>query len=218
MQKRHPFNPNLRLHHDRLWSGLPVLSQKGPLIVEYLQSIDETMWAATHDHPRTLMIRFDPRLPAIGEFLSDRFMSRFLASLKAQIEADLKRKARRGGRVHPCHLRYVWAREQDSSPRPHFHCVLFINRDAYHCLGDFRADDGNMAARIKKAIASALGIPVEYAAGLVHFPDGGVHVLDVNATDFHYRRAVAFECASYLAKAATKYYGSRARHFGYSKG
>lgn len=145
-------------------------------------------------------------------------MSRFLASLKAQIEADLNRKARRGGRVHSCRLRFVWAREQDSSPNPHFHIVIFINRDTYHCLGDFRADDGNMAARIKKAIASALSIPVEYAAGLAHFPDGGVHVLDANASDFPFRRAAAFECASYLAKAYSKHYGNHARHFGYSHG
>lgn len=218
MNKRHPFNPNLRLHHDRYWCGSPVLVQKGPLIVEYLQCIDDIMWTAVNDHPRTLMIRVDPRLPLIGEFQVQQFMSRFLASLKAQIEADLKRKARNGTRVHPCRLRFVWAREQGSSPNPHFHVVIFVNRDTYHCLGDFRADDGNMAARIKKAIASALSIPVEYAAGLANFPDGGVHVLDANASDFYLRRAAAFECASYLAKAATKYYGNRARHFGYSNG
>lgn len=218
MSKRHPFNPNLRLHFDRHWCGIPVLTQKGPLVVEYLEAIDDVMWAATNDHPRTLMIRVDARLPQAGDFQLERFMSRFIASLKAQIEADLRRKARRGGRVHPCRLRVVWAREQDTSHNPHFHCVIFVNRDTYHCLGDFRADDGNMAARIRKAIASALGIPVEFAAGLAHFPVGGVHVLDANASDFHWRRAAAFEAASYIAKAYSKYYGNHAHHFGYSRG
>jgi hypothetical protein len=218
VNKRHPFNPNLHLHYDRYWCGSPVLTQKGPLVVEYLRRIDDVFWAATNDHPRSLMIRVDPRLPQVGEFQAERFMPRFLASLNAQIEADLKRKARKGGRVHPCRLRYVWAREQNTSLNPHFHSLIFLNRDAYHCLGDFRADDGNMAARIKKAMASALNIPVEYAAGLAHFPDGGVHVLDTNAGDFQYRRAAAFECASYLAKAYSKYYGNHARHFGYSRG
>lgn len=217
MKKRHPFNPNLHLHHRSLWNRIPVQVTKGPLVDEYLRRIDATFWAATNEHPRTLVIRVDLRLPQIGEYQSENFMSRFLASLKAQIKADLERKARKGGRVHPCQLRFVWAREQNSSPNPHFHLALFVNRDAYHCLGDFRADDGNMAARIKKATASALGIPVENAVGLAEFPDDGVYVLDANAHDFPFRRAAAFERVSYLAKAYSKYYGSRARHFGYSK-
>lgn len=217
MNKRHPHNSNLRLHHERMWQGQPVLTEKGPVIIDYLQRIDKTLWRATNDHPRTLLIRVDLRFPSHGEFSESGLITRFLASLKAQIEADLERKARSGKRVHPCHLRYVWAREQASSSHPHFHVGLLLNKDTYHCLGDFTADNGNMAVRITKALASALGISAAEARGLANFPYGGVHVLDANAVDFRFQRDRAFECLSYLAKAATKYYANYANHFGNSR-
>lgn len=217
MHKRHPHNSNLHLHHERTWNGHRVLTQQGPVIVEYLQRIDETLRRATNDHPRTVLIRMDLRFPQKGNFREEGFITRFVASLKAQIEAHQERRARSGMRVHPCHVRFVWAREQASSIHPHFHMGLLLNRDVYLCPGAYNATEGNMAARITKALASALGISVEEAIGLVHFPNRGVHMLDANSPDFSCYRERAFECLSYLAKAATKYYGNQANHFGCSR-
>jgi hypothetical protein len=180
MNKRHSHNSNLHLHFDPIWNSYPVLTQKGPLIIEYLQRIDETLLRAVHDHRRTLLIRVDLRFPQYGDFGEGGFMTRFLESLRAQIEADQARKERNGIRVHPCRIRYVWAREQALSINPHFHVGILLNKDAYHCLGGFNADEGNMAARITRALASALGISVQEAIGLAHFPYGGIHVLDAN--------------------------------------
>ena len=217
MKKRHPFNSNLHLWYDPVWNSYPVMVYQGPLIVEYLQRINDTLWRATTDHPRTWIIRVDLRFPTVGEFQDEHFMSRFLASLKAQIKADQEHKARQGSRVHPCHLRAVWAREQELSSHPHFHIALMLNKDAYYRLGNFWSQEGNMAARITKAVASALGLHFDEAKGLAHFSDKGSWILDVNSFDFEYQRAMVIERLSYLAKAATKYYGSYSNHFGYSR-
>ncbi len=218
MRMRHPGNSNLHLHYDPVWNGYPVLAQRGPLVNEYLHGINETLWRATNEYPRVSLFLVDIRLPSRGVFREDSFMTRFLASLKAQIEADIFHKHRMGKRTYPCRMRFVWAREiSPSSDRSHFHVGLLLNKDTYHVLGDFDATGGNMAARITRAVSSALAISFESARGLAHFPDESVRYLDANALDFGYQRAMVFERLSYLAKAATKHYGSHANHFGCSR-
>jgi len=44
-----------------------------------------------------------------------------------------------------------------------------VNKDSYGILGDFDREEGDMAARIKKAWCSALGSPGLVIDGLVHF-------------------------------------------------
>jgi hypothetical protein len=135
-----------------------------------------------------------------------------------------------GQRVHPCKLRHIWAREQDSAIHSHYHVALLLNRDAYFSLGDLRnraSESGrgnqpesdvsrNMAGRIRKAWASALGLRPEQAAGLVHFSDNPVHRIDANSPDFGRQFASAFYRVSYLTKADTKHYGDGHNSFGCS--
>ena len=75
-----------------------------------------------------------------------------------------------------------------------------LNHDAYFTLGDYtiagyrgdrdmpvdhsRESAKNMAERISLAWASALGLSMEQAGGLVHFPDNPVYSVTRNDIEF----------------------------------
>ena len=83
----------------------PVLTSIGPLSPYYLDRVLTVLNRALADHPRTLAIRFDLRLPdGYGDVGSD-LMTKFVESLKAQIKADLHRRTAQGKRVHLCNMR-----------------------------------------------------------------------------------------------------------------
>lgn len=228
-------NPNLTLHEGETWHGLPLNSGQGPLIDQYLLGIHETMFNAVREYPRTCAMRFDLHYPAGGQDPQGRHISRFIASLNAQLEADAlrRKKARKDRRAHPCRLRYVWVKEQATALLPHYHVFVFVNRDAYFCLGDFRQRHGlkpddsdipscggreNMAERIVQAWASSLSISTIRAWDLVHFPRRPVHSIDANSPSAGQEFALTFQRASYFAKARTKQYGDYSRCFGRSRG
>jgi hypothetical protein len=230
MSQRHPSNKNLSLFNGNEWHGLSVYTDRGPQIEDYLKRAYRVLQDAVEEYPRSSMIRCEPRVPQGREAPDSGVMSRFLASLQAQLDADADRKWMAGKRVHPCKLRHIWAREQDSAIHDHYHVALLLNRDAYFSLGDFRkrapgpgqenpAEMGvtqNMADRIRKAWASALGLRPEEAGGLVHFPDNPVHRIDANSADFFEQFASAFYRVSYMTKADTKHYGNGHNSFGCS--
>jgi len=108
-------------------------------------------------------------------------------------------------------------KERNIALKDHYHVLLLLNRDTYHCLGDFAAEEGNMAARIKKAWASALGCDQTDIGGLVHFPKNPVYCVDANSGSFEQEYQALFHRVSYFAKAETKNYGDRSRAFGCSR-
>ena len=230
MAQRHPYNRKLTLFDGAEWHGLPVLTGRGPLIENYLERSHKVLQDAVEEYPRTCLIRCDLRVHQDRSEPDTTVISRFLASLQAQIDADANRKWMACKRVHPCKLRHIWAREQGSSVHSHYHVALLLNRDAYFSLGDFRnrapgpqrenpaegSVTRNMADRIRKAWASALGLRPEEAAGLVHFPENPVYRIDANSPDFGQQFASAFYRVSYLTKAATKHYGDGHNSFGCS--
>lgn len=228
MNTRHPDNSNLILHTEPYWNGYPVYTQRGPLIANYLQRIAETFSKALNDYPRLTGFRFDLHPPAGIDSLNNEAISRFMASLNAQLEADYLRKVREGKRAYPCRLRYVWAREYGESGRVHYHVLILVNRDAYFTLGNYRTEaelntmgledrTTNMADRLTNAWASALGLSPFQAAGLVHFPNNPVYAMNANAEDFQQQLAELFYRVSYFAKADTKQYGTNANAFGSSR-
>lgn len=226
----HPFNPNLHVTHESVWQSFPLLPQTHGLIEEYLLNIQAVMNTALANHPRTLMIRCDLRFPQDQPSYDSNAISRFMASLKAQIEHDQRSKYLAGQRVHDCQLRYIWAKEQATSELPHYHIALFLNRDSYFNLGQFQQigyapfpdtpmpyfveQAPNMACRIVRAWASALGTHESLAMGLVHFPDNPTYYL---RSDDPVVFAQAFQRLSYLAKADTKLYRDGTRWFGTSR-
>lgn len=234
MSTRHPSNPNLRLHLEEVWQGFPVQIQRGSLVVNYLDSINQVIQRAVTEHPRTCVFRCDLNFPAEGYEPDTAVISRFTDSLKAQIKAHEARKLKVGKRVHPCHLRYVWVKERNSSQIWHYHVALFVNRDAYFTLGMFKSmrhgignessepctsdtDNTNMSDRIRMAWASALNLNLEDTSGLVHFPKNPTYDLDVNDPEFNIQYADVFYRLSYFAKVETKRFGNGSNSFGCSR-
>ena len=211
MPKRLPENTNIKLHTGEEYMGLTVLTSQGPLSEPYLERMLVTINKAMEEHIRTLAIRFDLTFPEWMGVIHTDMISKFLASLCSQIEADLKSKAKKGTRVFPCTVRYIWAREQHGSHHWHYHCVIFLNRDAYFTLGDITAEEGNMAARIHKAWARTLGIDFDSVKGLVEFC--GEYYLDRNYSWNVLEVDRLFKACSYLAKVATKQFGDRTKNF-----
>jgi hypothetical protein len=228
MNHRHPSNPNLCLYSESTWEGIPVQTQRGPLIINYLDNIRRVIHHAATEHPRTCVFRCELNFPNNGYESDTTVISRFIQSLKAQIKAQEVRKLREGKRAHHCHLRYVWVKERDGSHIWHYHVALFVNRDAYFTLGTFKPmsqamvnasllDNTNMSDRIRMAWASALGLNLENTSGLVHFPKHPVYDLDANDPNFYNQFNEVFHRLSYFAKSETKHFGQWSKNFGSSR-
>ena len=179
---------------------------------------------AVNEHHRTIAIRCDLHFP--NNYISDGTstpVSRFIASLRAQIEAADQAKRREDMRVHPCTLRYVWVREWNNARLWHYHVVLFFNKDRFFGLGRFKSDFDevaeqiNLSDRIQKAWASALSIYPSHVIGLVHFPQNPTCFLDSGSLDFGNQYLRLYERLSYFAKEETKYYGDGKNNFGCSR-
>ena len=112
-------------------------------------------------------------------------------------------------------MRWCWVREIGREGRAHYHFVFLLNKDVYHTVGRFHSVQENLYRRIQSAWASALGVLVDDADGLVHVPANAEFHLsqdDLAEIDQYFRRV------SYLCEAATKVYGNRCRAFGCSRG
>lgn len=217
MNNRHPQNTNLILHTEPLFQGLPVYTDRGPLIRNYLERIHETILRSLHDHPRVAGFRFDLRFPLDMDQPVPGVLSRFFDSLRAQFLAYQQKTVRNRDRVVRVPLRYVWVKEEGQRGMSHYHVLILVNQDVFKWMGDYSATNGNMAARIKKAWATALGIAVEDAAGLVHFPENATYRLNtVNYPDC-FGLPDLFYRVSYFAKVQTKQYGDESNHFGCSR-
>lgn len=84
-------------------------------------------------------------------------------------------------------------------------------------MGRFDKTEGNMAARIKKAWASALGYHILDISGLVHFPVNPTYHLNQNSTSFSLELDELFYRVSYFAKAKSKNFGDYSNAFGSSR-
>ena len=217
MQIRLRTNPNLRIHNQEHFYDLPLQNQHGVLIENYLHQMQLTVDNALKDHPRSFAFRVDLRLPTQTEPFSSNTITKFIASLKAQVKADLIKRKKRYGRVHPCNLRYIWVKEKNKALNWHYHLLILLNKDCYHCLGDFKASSGNMASRIKKAWASAVGYELINIGGLVHFPCNPIYYIDRNAPSYFDKYDQLFYRISYFAKAETKNFGDHSNSFGCSQ-
>ncbi|MGE6383048.1 inovirus Gp2 family protein [Shewanella baltica] len=221
MYSRHTSNTNLTVISNGQYQGLNVNPR--PLSAEYLNAILQTLQAALNEHPRTFMVRFDLHLPQLNFrdspiVYDSTVISKFFKSLSAKIQHDRLTKGREGKRVHPCTLRYIWARERADADTDHYHIAIFLNNDAYNHLGNYNRSGQNLSTKIVEAWASALGLDDFSTRHLVHFPeDTPVYYINRNANNYPETFASAFFRLSYFAKLETKHYGDRRRSFGYSR-
>lgn len=154
--------------------------------------------------------------PTCFQHTDAKVITRFFESLKSQLREEHRRKERV---KKPSLFEYIWVREQDEGVYPHYHVILFFNRDEYAFLGNYREiGSQNMAMRIQRAWCSALSLSYPDYAGLVHFPDNPRYVFERNSSvsnsdefsHFLFRMA-------YLAKVRTKLVGTKQRNFGCSQ-
>ncbi|MGR5118491.1 inovirus Gp2 family protein [Vibrio astriarenae] len=231
MNYSHPQNPNLTLTTDDHYQGMRIYNDKGPVITQYLEQMNATMQRSLLDHPRTLVVRFDLYFPDNGVdndqmsrdmgLLSPEeqpeVISRFVKSLKSQIRSDLARRMNAGKRVHPCRLRYVWAREYSSTERLHYHVAIMVNYDTYRMAGRFKDPRNGLALMATQAWHRVLNLEYFGNSRLVRFPDNPSYVLYANDPDLNLVYANCFYRLSYFAKSETKMYGQHLRSFGCSQ-
>lgn len=210
--RRSALNSNLILHDDDVFEGYPVNTNHGPLVRNYLEELHDLVLRAIDRNSKTLVIGVCLRIPEEITEIRRGLMPAFTASLKAQLEHHAKMTGKRGIRSHRHDLRYAWAKERNKSEHDHYHLMLFLNGHAYHTAGSNNADEGNMAARLSKAWASALRLYPEDVRGLVHISD------EKNVSrDSRYDLEDVFHWASYLCKERTKHYGGRGKSFSCSQ-
>ncbi|CAD5358524.1 Inovirus Gp2 family protein [Enterobacter cancerogenus] len=202
-------------------------NRHGPFNMHYLEKIDKILQYALEDHSRTLAVRVDLRLSPSWVLndtltchpnLQDDLISRFVCSVKAKVIHYRKRLVKEGKKAHACTPRYFWVKEIDSAEFPHYHLVMFFNKDLFRGLGRFDSEDHNLASMIRQAWLSALDLKGydEYQS-LVHFPKNGVYTLDRNAPDFVNNFNNLVFRLSYLAKENTKVYSPNERSMGCSQ-
>jgi hypothetical protein len=214
----HETNPNLKLYYGDHFQGLPIQANKGPFFEQCLERLHQTIERSLDAYPRVFAFRFDLRLPP-NEVLpffaySNQVIDRFNESFKAKVKHNRCKAKRKNPHAHDTKVRIFWVREFGQFGRPHYHCAMLLNRDAFHMLGQYKSDANNIFSRIVEAWASALGMPVDHVAGLVQVPDNPIYHLDRGEP---YGVAQFFYRTSYLCKTATKFFGDGGHCFGYRK-
>jgi len=217
--KRHPNNTNLVLHDQPAFAGMSLPAKHSPYILSYLNRLYVTIDHALTEYPRVFAFRVDLHFPVSGELdyltQSNQVIEKFMASFKAKIQHHRLQAQLSNPYAHHCRVRYVWARETAGAGRPHYHVALLLNHDAFHTLGRFEIGRANLYNRLLEAWASALGVGVNEAHGLIHIPQDACYVLH-RADSLSFARFFSRVC--YLCKAATKHYGNWLHGFGSSRG
>jgi hypothetical protein len=215
---RHAVNPNLSLYRESTYLGLPIQTEKGPFIREYLDRLHQTMSRALDQYRRVFAFRVDLRFPSGQNSQSplddNEIVERFIGSFKAKIEHNRRMALQHNKYAHDTVVRFAWTREVGQHGRPHYHFVIFLNYDAFCSLGRFVPGRDNMFNRLQEAWASALRWPVDEIRGLVEIPANPYY--HIHRDD---RASIAqfFSRASYLCKSATKCFGNGIHGFGASR-
>lgn len=214
-----PHNPNLTLFTQSTYKGFPVnASPEYPCIYEYLEKSWQVISRAKKEYNRLYAVRIDLHYPA-GVLASgaedNQVMERFKKAIESRIQACSNRKLIEGKRVHPCRVRLIWAREQDSSINPHYHVVLLLNRDRYFRLGEYDPNADNLFSLVHAAWSSAIKRQTGGVEGVIHIPQNAGYCL--NSNDGYAAEAKLFQRISYLCKLRTKLFGHYYHGFGVSR-
>lgn len=210
----------------------------GPLNERYVTRIKQTLDKCIEEHPRTMVIRFDLHFPSNKQktYRKDStLVTKFIASLKSQIESEYKRKKKLEVRVHKTSLRYLWVREfgsrpdddlsEDDNQPVHYHVALMLNKDAYAYPGTFYKQEGtyvhNLSFMIMEAWVRALNLHreenYEKYYPLVHFPQNPYYHLNRNQPEFTDELQPVIDRLLYLAKIYSKDSSDGFRNFGCSQ-
>jgi len=100
----------------------------------HMQRLEALTAFVMNEHARVLAFGLDLYLPQHNQHKGHEsaVITRFIASLKAQIAAYLKKRSREGKRIYPCPVYYAWAREfGEINGNKHYHLVLLVNREVF---------------------------------------------------------------------------------------
>lgn len=198
----------------------------GPINQQHNSRMQETLNKALKEHPRTLVLRIDLYLPDTTFNTDSTLMTRFIASLNAQIDADIQKRRNTDTRVHPCTLRYVWAREFHRDGRKHYHMALFLNKDTYAYPGTYHPDKNgeythNLSLMIMEAWVRTLKLNREKdyqkRYTLINFSDKCYYQLNKNQIGFIIGYPLVLDRLRYLAKEYSKDNSDGQRNFGCSQ-
>ena len=193
--------------------------------VDNLEKILSVSESALKHYSRVFAFRVDLRFqqdPAFGMYLAlkpesgSRIIKEFFSRLKWLIERDESERRYEGKRVHSTEIRYVWAKEQTAdAPCPHYHMMIFLNRDTYFKLGKFDSVEMNLANKVRMAWFKALSdddVTIAFCIekGLVHFPKNPEYHFGKGDEEQFYMMLMR---AAYLAKQNTKRRGEGYRCF-----
>ncbi|WP_224797419.1 YagK/YfjJ domain-containing protein [Idiomarina abyssalis] len=168
---RNPFNRNQRLFNKTVYKGVSLWKQHSPYIEEKLHGLFSTLKKALDDHPRTLAVRFDLKVPVAGMPVSAKSpIERFIGSVQERINTKIKQKQREGKRWHRCNVRYVQKVEQaPDAVYEHYHVVLLVNNDMFMRVGHLGPDDNSqLAVIIREAWHNIVGVDENTTEVLVH--------------------------------------------------
>lgn len=192
----------------------------------YKQRIKDTLDKALKEHPRTLVLKIELYIPDTSYNADSTLMTRFIASLNAQIAADIQKRSNNGARVHPCTLRFVWAREFHEDGRKHYHLGLLFNKDTYAYPGTYHPDEKgqythNLSLMIMEAWIRTLRLDkdVDYQKHywLINFADNFYFHLNKNQISFISGYPLVLDRLRYLAKEYSKDHSDGQRNFGCSQ-
>ena len=182
----------------------------------YLTILGDTLQHSLNDYNRVFALRVDLHLSGFELIDVNRKITRFIDSLKAQLKACELKRSKRGTRIYPNTLRYVWAKETGTkSKREHYHLLLLFNKDAYYRLGDYTFSE-SLAYKIEQAWYGALSISKINRKGLVHFPKNSSHYIDKNSNEYENQVDKVMYRGSYLCKNYSKVISPKVRSFGSS--
>lgn len=227
-RSRHTDNDKLRLLFEEIYKGYDVQQkvEKGkyyPLIENYLDSTIDEIISATKCQPRTFIFRADLKFPAFMERSSmhdnNRVLSRFFSFFKYEL--------RKASAPYRMSLRYIWAREQVTSDKPHYHLVIMLNKGVFDSIGNPLPDEHgsytrqNIYHRMMRSWLKAMGF--HHEAPLVGLIEIGKHPMNglpwtgvLARHDWCAINEAVYVC-SYVCKAYTKHVGQGVRVFGTSQ-
>lgn len=161
---RHPDNDKLRLFYKDTYRGYAVMQhEKGPLIENFLERSLFTLNLAQEENRTTFAFRIDlhfpkamPRSPIHDD---NTVLTRFFRFFFYEL--------RRANTKYAPSPRYLWAREQARSDKPHYHLMFLLNKDAYDSLGIFSPNKNgtysrqNLYHRMMRSWLKAMGFAAE---------------------------------------------------------
>lgn len=210
--KRHKDNTNLRLSNGDKYKEYSVQGTHGPLIVNYLDKVIETVSLASGQYSKVFAFRLDLHFPnwlEQNDYPTNEHIRRFVKKLDAIIQADLK-----GGK-HSSKLRYIWVREIGVNQNIHYHLAILLNGNAYSTVGNYSLSNKNLFSRIVNAWARALDAEPQEIVSCVHIPENAEYRLPRSSIEM---TNAFIQRISYLCKSKTKQYGTLSHSFGSSRG